>query len=63
AGRIAYVPLEAHQFPASGIGLFLSRSALASPPVRVVADHLADFFQRLQTELDGLRKADPGSPA
>ncbi|MBN9079091.1 MAG: LysR family transcriptional regulator [Rhizobiales bacterium] len=55
AGKIAYVPLEARQLPASGIGLFLSRSALASPPVRVVADHLAEFFKRLQLELDGLR--------
>lgn len=54
AGRIAYVPLDARQFPVSGIGLFLSRPALASPPVRVVADHLAGFFGKLQTELDAL---------
>ncbi|WP_311029982.1 LysR family transcriptional regulator [Mesorhizobium koreense] len=53
-GSFVWIPLEASAPPTSGIGLFVSSIASASPPVRVVSDRLSVFFDSMQRELDAL---------
>lgn len=54
-GDVVHIPIAPALAGAGGLGLFAARGAPLSPPVRVIADHFAGIFARLQTELDGLQ--------
>jgi DNA-binding transcriptional LysR family regulator len=54
-GELTYIPLSQGSFAPAGIGLFASKSALTSPPVRVIIDHLIEVFADLQVTLHSIK--------
>ncbi len=54
-GALTYIPLARSDFAPAGIGLFAPKSALTSPPVRVIIDHLVEVFADLQATLHSIK--------